>query len=80
MGTRKAQHYEIKDDPAILDFFEKTSALPTQERVQRVLSNIHFWGQDLTQQPGLLQAVTDALHQIEELGMAQALINLQGGE
>ena len=73
--TRDGQPYTLRDDPAVLAFFAGHSNLPAADQAKLFLSNSDFFGQDLTQIPGLAQAVTDALTDIKQNGMRAALVN-----
>jgi len=73
--TRDGKPYTLRDDPAVLAFFAGHSNQPVAEQTRLFLSNADFFGQDLTQIPGLTQAVTDALTEIKQKGMRTALVN-----
>ncbi len=72
-GTRGEDTYDIKDDPAVLEFFRDNSAKDTREFVHAYLSNTAFHGQDLTVIAGLEDKVTEYLDVIRSEGMEKAL-------
>lgn len=76
-GKRGEEPYDIQDDADALQFFAEIATLDAHQRTARVLGSASLWGQDLTQHPGLAQAVQHWLEQIDCLGMAQALAALQ---
>lgn len=59
--------YQIKDDAQVLAFFEQAWASMDAERIaEAVLSNTSFWsGKDLTEVPGLREAVAGYLKSME---------------
>ena len=69
------QEYILQDAPEILEFFEnawKTGDVPSV--VKKVLGKRDFWnGEDLTEVPGLCQAVSSALMQIQQQGVRIAM-------
>ncbi len=74
LGQREGETYRILDDEAVLQFFLKNHALEAGELTRLFLSNQGFFGQDLTQVPGLAHFVADALSDIRSLGMRSALL------
>jgi len=74
-GQRNGQKIVLKDSPEVLEFFHKLwdSAKDTDEIVEEILSNIEFWGTDLTQFNGLKQMVQTNLNAILKTGMRAAL-------
>ncbi|MBQ9328094.1 MAG: tagaturonate reductase [Solobacterium sp.] len=72
-GTRGSDTYDIKDDAAVLEFFQENSKKPTAEFVHAYLSSESFHGQDLTAIDGLEQQVTTYLDAIRTNGMEAAL-------
>jgi tagaturonate reductase len=76
IGMRNRLAYTIKDDDAVIAFFEAQESLrPATARALcgRVLGNVSFWGRDLTEVPGLTEKVTEYLTLILEHGMSSAL-------
>lgn len=66
-GVRGSNTYEIKDDEAVLEFYNAHKEDSAAELVSAVLTNEDFWGEDLTKIAGLKEAVTKALElSIEE--------------
>lgn len=72
--------YAIKDDAGVLDFFERAWArgdgwANAQDVAAAVLSRKEFWnGEDLTQVPGLCDAVAGYLRAMEEPGGVKAVM------
>lgn len=64
------------DDASVLRFFSENCALPTGELVQSFLNRSDFWDKDLTQIPGLVDAVSDSLQIIRGNGMTEAVQSL----
>ena len=75
IGVRGEGTYEIRDNPEILEFFAKAWQHP-QDIVAKVLSNVDFWGQDLTKINGLSELVNEYLGSIIDHGAALAVKNL----
>ena len=67
-GLRDGKEYPISDDKSILEFYDAHKKEDAQTLTKAVLSNTAFWGEDLTQIPGLEQAVAEDLNIIEEKG------------
>lgn len=63
--------YAPTDDPAVTDFF--TNAWAGDDVVAEVLANRDFWGEDLTQLPGLEMDVSKALGQLMLVGARVAV-------
>jgi tagaturonate reductase len=72
--VRDGQPYELQDDAAVLQFFSDTSSLSAAEQVHAFLTNEAFFGQDLTQIPGLEKFVADALQEILDQGMKATVL------
>jgi len=72
-GERCGEKYEIIDDAGVLDFFSKNKELPAEELTQAFLSNIGFWGEDLTKIPSMSDKVSSALRSIQIGGMRSAI-------
>jgi len=73
-GDRNGSTITLKDDAAVLSFFEaqwKTNDIATV--VNETLTNIDFWGIDLTKVYGLENEVIQHLESIIENGMKSAL-------
>ena len=73
VGHRDGQEYQIMDDRAVLEFFAQNSVKPSGEFAQSFLENTEFFGQDLTQIDGLVDAVASYLDEIADKGMRKAL-------
>ena len=67
-GFRGEEPYKICDDKPIQEFYYAHKDDDAAAIVAAVLSNADFWGEDLTQTAGLLDAVTADLKTIEEKG------------
>ena len=53
--------YEIHDDAHVLEFFATNSGKEAGEFVKAALSNVVFWGEDLTAYEGMEATVTEWL-------------------
>lgn len=53
--------YVIHDDAAVLQFFAENSKLDAATFVNKALSNVNFWGEDLTAYTGMAETVTEWL-------------------
>lgn len=73
IGHRGEEEYQILDDAAVLEFFAANSGKDAKEFAAAVLSNVDFWGQDLTALDGVLDAVASYLADIRALGMRAAM-------
>ena len=73
IGHRDGAEYNILDDAAVLVFFAANSSKDTAEFAHATLSNVDFWGQDLSAIAGVEAAVTTYLSDIRALGMRAAL-------
>lgn len=78
-GERNGEQYPLQDDAQWLDRFatlwsqQAQGAVSLQQLVQAVLSDEQHWQRDLSQQPGLVDAVTQHLQNITAHGMRAAL-------
>lgn len=73
IGHRDGNEYNILDDAAVLEFFAANSSKEAGEFAHATLSNVDFWGQDLSAIAGVEEAVVTYLSDIRELGMRAAL-------
>ena len=73
IAQRDGQPYRVQDDANVMAFFLENYALSADELSRKFLGNVDFWGQDLTQVPGLLKVVSIALGDIRTLGMRGAM-------
>lgn len=72
-GTWKGKALPIKDDAAVVAFFDEVWKEDNYAAVSKaVLSNSTFWDQDLTKIDGLEERITTALALIEENGVEEA--------
>ncbi len=76
---RDGRPYTLMDDASVLAFFAAHANADARTLTKRFLSDETFFGQDLTQVPGLEAYVGDALESVERLGMRQALTERFGG-
>jgi len=77
--VRNGQPYTLQDDAPVLAFFAENSGKPAMEMAQLFLSNVGFFGQDLTAIPGLLDYVGKALEEILTRGMREVMNERFGG-
>ena len=70
IGHRNGEEYPIRDDAPVLAFFAAHSQDTPQALTHAFLSNVDFFGQDLTQVPGLENYVAQALTDIRAKGHA----------
>jgi tagaturonate reductase len=81
VGRRNGEEYKIADDRPVQDFFfdiwqSYPSPADAGLLVRRVLANATLWGRDLTEIPGLTDAVTGHLTRILDQGVIAALRRL----
>ena len=62
--------------PQVLHFFQKHYDSPVPVFLEDLLSQTSFWGRNLNEIPGFLEAVTGNYLDIQELGMRNALCKL----
>ncbi|MDA3797488.1 MAG: tagaturonate reductase [Kiritimatiellae bacterium] len=79
-GSRETNSYTIKDSEDILEFFEDQWDAFDEEKdvtslVAETLSNVDFWGQDLTLVDGFVNAVTANLISILTIGSRATVKN-----
>lgn len=80
-GRRGGETYPIRDDASVLEFFSHAWSHWEREGDARVLATMilsrrEWWGRDLTAVPGLLDAVTQHLEEIQTQGVRGALDEL----
>ncbi len=73
IGYRKGEVYTILDDAAVLDFFAEASKLNNHAFAKAFLSKGCFFGEDMTQYKGLVEAVAGYLDAITDFGMRKAI-------
>ncbi len=73
IGNRDGVEYNINDDMPVLEFFKNNCRKDSLSFTEAVLSNIDFWGEDLTTKTGLLELVSFYLGDICTLGMNNAI-------
>ena len=76
---RDGQPYTLRDDAAVLAFFAENNQKSAAELTRMFLSNTGFFGQDLTQVPGLEAAVAAALEDVLTRGMRSVMTERFGG-
>lgn len=75
-GTWNGNSLPVDDSAAITGAFQAIwSSNNTSKVVQQTLSNTEFWGEDLTQIHGLLEALVVALNEIETNGIENGFAN-----
>ena len=79
-GKRNDEIIALKDDPTYLEFFSNlySSAKDNEEIVTSVLTNVNFWGEDLTKISNLKEIVLTYYNEITAKGMNQALKDFVG--
>ena len=73
IGNRNGIEYKITDDITVLEFFQNNCRKDSISFTQDVLSNVDFWGEDLTAKTGTLKLIADYLEDIRTLGMRRSL-------
>lgn len=76
IGKRDGEEYKIMDDAAVLEFFLANREKSNAELAKAFMSNMEFFGQDLTQEAGACAAVAGYLDEIDKTGMRKAMENL----
>jgi tagaturonate reductase len=75
-GSRNGEYYPIRDDLVVLDRFVALRASygrDTDKIVHEILSDVTWWGEDLTKFAGLENSVKAHAHNIEKLGVERAM-------
>lgn len=73
VGSANGKEYPIRDDRDICAYF---AALPWEDiakTTKTVLSNVDFWGRDLTEVCGLEDKVAGFISKIDEIGAAEVM-------
>ena len=78
LGVRGKDTYEIKDDQWVLDFYYDHREDDAAAIAHAVIHNEKMWGKGLSDLPGFEEAVAAALKRIEEVGMYEAMKEVQG--
>ncbi|MDO4487607.1 MAG: tagaturonate reductase [Eubacteriales bacterium] len=65
--------FEVKDDPEVLEFFEKHRDDAPDELAKAYCGEESFWGEDLGLIPGFAEKVTDNIRNMRTLGVREAL-------
>lgn len=73
IGVRGDNEYEIKDDRFVLEFFDAHKEEEADVLAKHVLENQEFWGEDLTQIPGLLDMVAADLAKVRTQGAYEVM-------
>ncbi len=69
IGTRGTNEYEIHDDEDKLAFVRQHAGMSTAGYVTALMAREDFWGEDLTQLPGFVEAVIAHLDRMAEVGV-----------
>lgn len=77
IGKRGENTYKIMDDANVLEFFAANASLPTEEFVNNYLSNVSFFGEDMTKYEGLVNMITSYINDIDTNGMRSAINSLE---
>lgn len=77
VGHRGKETYKIQDDADKLDFIAANAGKSTADYVKAVLSQVEWWGEDLTKVQGFEEEVVKHLEGIEKQG-AKAYIKALG--
>lgn len=75
-AKRGSDVYEIMDDVAVLEFFDKNHVLSPEEFTRALLKREDFWGEDLSLLPGFDEKVAGYLRSIRDCGIRTAIENL----
>lgn len=73
IGFRGEEEYKIMDDKEVIEFFFNNKDASAKELVEGFLSNVSFFGQDLTKELNTAEVVTAYLEDIRSLGMRAAM-------
>ena len=77
-GTWNNEALPVKDSSEIVEAFKEAWQLGTLDLVvPKILTNIEFWGEDLTNVKGLSDALILALNEIEANGIEQGFSNFE---
>ena len=74
-GIRNGEAYEIRDNKEILEFFDSINN--DTAKVEKVLSNMDFWGCDLTEICGATEFVKKVCNTINTDGIKAAMEHLK---
>jgi tagaturonate reductase len=75
-GTWKGIALPVDDSVEIINVFKEIwASIDTEKVVDQTLSNIEFWGEDLTKVKGLPEALVLALNEIEANGIEQGFVH-----
>ncbi|MEH7415317.1 tagaturonate reductase [Neobacillus drentensis] len=83
-GKREEEPIQLQDQPEILEFFQaiwrqyEDNLVEVKELAEKVLGEQTLWEMDLTSIPGLVDAVSANLHQMEQKGVRNTLKELYG--
>ena len=72
-GVRGEEEYAIMDDKEVIEYFFANKDASAKDLVEGFLSNVQFFGQDLTKELNTAEAVTAYLEDIRSLGMRAAM-------
>ncbi len=74
VASREGNSYEIKDSKDVLDFFSAVSS--DEDRVEKILANAEFWGEDLTKYAGVSDFCKKKTEEIKKYGVKEAMRSL----
>ncbi|MBR1757856.1 MAG: tagaturonate reductase [Lachnospiraceae bacterium] len=78
VGKRGEDTFEISDDAWVLDFYYEHKDDTNAEIANAVIANEAMWGEELKNLPGFTEAVIKALDRIDEVGIYEAMREVQG--
>jgi len=78
IGHRNGEEYQILDDMSVLEFFKANSGKEATEYVNAVLSNVDFWGQDLSEIKDLSASIIAYVEDIRSIGMRATMEKVFG--
>lgn len=80
--VRGRQEYEIKDDPAVLEFFAELwrnfdgSRDAARRMMKKILGNVSIWGEDLNALPGLEEQTAEYVYRIANQGIRSVVADV----
>ena len=77
IGKRGEDTFEIKDDQWVLDFYYDHKDDDNAAIAGAVIDNEQMWGTDLKELPGFKEAVIGYLDLIDEIGIYEAMKQVQ---
>ncbi len=77
-AQRGGEPFEIKDDEWVLDFYLEHKDDDNAALAHAVINNEHMWGTELKELEGFEEAVVNYLNLIDQVGMYEAMKQVQG--